>query len=223
MLAKDIMTRNVISATPAMSVRNAALLMLANGVSGLPVLDDNGAVCGMLTEGDLIRRIGVNWAAKDARERDDKQGLNTYIRTYGWSVEEAMTRNVVSIAPETDLGLVGKLMLEHNVKRIPVIDHGHLVGIVSRCDLLGLVIDAPPEKIAMGDDAIRLAVATRLATELGLSSDKVTVIVKDGQVYVEGTIETSVQRKAIRSLIENIGGIGAFVDQTRLPVHTTSN
>ena len=49
MLAKDIMTRDVVSATPMMSVRNAALLMLANGVSGLPVIDDNGAVCGILT------------------------------------------------------------------------------------------------------------------------------------------------------------------------------
>ncbi|MBB3456451.1 CBS domain-containing protein [Rhizobium sp. BK313] len=223
MLAKDIMTRDVVSATPMMSVRNAALLMLANGISGLPVIDDNGAVCGILTEGDLIRRVGDNWAANDARERDDRQGLNTYIQIYGWSVGEAMNSHVISIAPDTDVGRVGKLMLLHKIKRVPVIDHGHLVGIISRCDLLSLVIDAPSEKIARDDDALRLAVATRLATDLGLGSDKVMVTVKDGQVCVEGTVETSVQRKAIRSLVERIGGIGGYVDQTRLPVHKKPN
>lgn len=82
MQAKDIMTRNVITTTPTMSVRNAALLLRANDISGLPVIGDNGEVCGILTEGDLLRRVGDNWAssAKDKFEQDDRHGLNTYIQ-----------------------------------------------------------------------------------------------------------------------------------------------
>ena len=121
-----------------------------------------------------------------------ERGLNTYIQIYGWSVGEAMNSHVISIAPDTDVGRVGKLMLLHKIKRVPVIDHGHLVGIISRCDLLSLVIDAPSEKIARDDDALRLAVATRLATDLGLSSDKVTVTVNPASLTTMNVYSTSV-------------------------------
>src|SRR5882672_158436 len=132
MQAKDIMTRDVISVAPTTSVRNAALLMLANGVSGLPVIQNN-EVCGILTEGDLIRRVGTNWAAKPDNY-NDRTELQSYIQTYGWSVGDAMICDVVTIAPTTDVGQIGALMLSHKIKRLPVVGDRHLVGIVSRCD-----------------------------------------------------------------------------------------
>jgi CBS domain-containing protein len=218
MQAKDIMTRNVITATPTMSVRNAALLLRANDISGLPVLGDSGEVCGILTEGDLMRRVGNNWAssAKDTLERDDRHGLNTYIQIYGWSVGEAMNRDVISVTPEADVGQIGSLMLSHKIKRVPVISNHRLVGIVSRCDLINLVIDAPGRNIAKGDDAMRLAIKTRLATDLGIDSDKVDVTVKDGQVQVQGNLDSKIQRQAIRTLVEGLRGVAGYVDRTML-------
>ena len=218
MQAKDIMTRNVITTTPTMSVRNAALLLRANDISGLPLIDDNGEVCGILTEGDLMRRVGDNWAssAKDVPERDDRHGLNSYIQIYGWSVGEAMNREVISVTPETDVGRIGNLMLSHKIKRVPVISNHRLVGIVSRCDLINLVIDAPGRHIAKGDDAIKLAIKTRLAADLGIDGNKIDVAVKDGQVQVQGILESNIQQKAIRTLIEGIRGINGYVDRTTL-------
>ena len=162
MQAKDIMTRNVITAPPTMNVRNAALLMRANDISGLPIIDDDGKVCGMLTEGDLMRRFGNNCASavNGTLKRDDQHGLNTYIQMYGWSVGEAMSHDVISVAPDTDVGRIGGLMLSHKIKRVPVINEHRLVGIVSRSDLLNLIIDAPVQNVAMGDDAVRLAIAS---------------------------------------------------------------
>lgn len=218
MQAKDIMTRNVITATPAMSVRNAALLLRANDISGLPVIGDDGEVCGILTEGDLMRRVGDNWAtcAKDNQDRDDRHGLNTYIQIYGWSVGEAMKRDVISVTPDMDVGRIGGLMLSHKIKRVPVISSRRLVGIISRCDLISLVIDAPGGNVAKGDDAMRLAIKTRLATDLGIGSDKVDVTVKDGQVQVQGTLDSSIQRQAVRTLVEGIHGISGYLDRTML-------
>jgi len=216
--AKDIMTRNVITATSTMSVRNAALLLRANDISGLPVIGEDGEVCGILTEGDLMRRVGDNWAssAKDTMERDDRHSLNTYIQIYGWSVGEAMNRDVISVTPDTDVGRIGSLMLSHKIKRVPVISNRRLVGVVSRCDLLNLAIDAPSRHVAKGDDAMRLAIRTRLAADLGFGSDRVDVIVKDRQVQVQGTLESTVQRQAIRTLVEGIRGISGYLDRTML-------
>jgi CBS domain-containing protein len=215
MQAKDIMTKDVISVAPTTSVRNAALLMLTNGVSGLLVIHDN-EVCGILTEGDLIRRVGRNWAAK-TDDPNNRMGLDSYIQIHGWSVGEAMNRNVVTVAPTTDVSHIGALMVSHKIKRLPVVDAGHLVGIVSRCDLLGLVVDAPSEIVAAGDDAIKLAIATRLKADLGLGSERVGVTVNNAKVSVAGTVDTELQRRAIRALVENIRGINGYVDGTSLP------
>jgi predicted transcriptional regulator len=135
---------------------------------------------------------------------------------YGWSVGEAMSHDVISVAPDTDVGRIGGLMLSHKIKRVPVINEHRLVGIVSRSDLLNLIIDAPVQNVAIGDDAVRLAIRTRLVTDLGIGSDRVDVTVKDGQVEVRGNLDSDIQRQAIRILVENIRGVGGYVDRTIL-------
>jgi CBS domain-containing protein len=218
MQAKDIMTKNVIAVIPALNIRNAALLMRANDISGLPVVGDDGEVCGILTEGDLMRRVGDNWASSTngAGEHDGRHGLNTFPKIHSWSVGEAMNRHVISVPPDTDVGQIGTLMLTHRIKRVPVISDHRLVGIVSRCDLLNLVIDAPGQNVASEDDAIRLAVTARLATDLGFGNDQVEVTVKDKQVQVQGKLDSNIQRLAIRILVKGIHGVGGYIDQTTL-------
>ncbi|MGV2119855.1 CBS domain-containing protein [Agrobacterium rhizogenes] len=218
MQAKDIMTKNVIAIIPALNVRNAALLMRAKNISGLPVIGDDGEVCGILTEGDLMRRVGDNWVSSvnDAREHDGRHGLNTFVQIHSWSVGEAMNRNVISVPPDTDVGRIGTLMLAHRIKRVPVINDHRLVGIVSRRDLLNPIIDAPGQNIESEDDTIRLAVTARLATDLGFGNDQVEVTVKDRQVQVQGKLDSNIQRLAIRILVEGIQGVGGYIDQTTL-------
>jgi CBS domain-containing protein len=219
MQAKNVMTTKVVSTPPNASVRSAALKMLANDVSGLPVIDDDGVLVGMLTEGDLLRRVaGTAFSGgQDRKEHSDPQNLDAYIHSNGWSVQEAMCADVITVTPETDVKDIAAIMLSRRVKRVPVVHHGAVIGIVSRCDLLGIIIDAPSDIVASGDEAIRLALATRLKNDLDIDPERIELKVSNTQVFVSGRLETNLQRKAIRSLVESVRGIGGFIDETTLP------
>jgi CBS domain-containing protein len=137
MQAKDVMTARVASIGPGATVREAARLMIERGVSGLPVVDDE-RVIGMVTEGDLVRRRelgtepgGAWWlvALADGAAKD-------YRKANGVSVRDVMTRPVFGVRPNASLRQVAKLMQERGIKRVPVMEDGRLVGIVSRADLV---------------------------------------------------------------------------------------
>lgn len=217
MQAKNVMTTKVFSIAPTASVRSAALSLIAHDVSGLPVIDDEGKVVGIVTEGDLLRRVAGSLSASASdREHDDPQALEDYVHSHGWSVKDAMCTDVVTVGPETDVRKIAAMMLTHGIKRVPVIDKGQLIGIVSRCDLLGMIIDAPQEIVASGDDSIRLAIATRLKSDLGIDPERIKLIVADARVSVAGCLETNLQRKAIRALIESVRGVSGYNDATTL-------
>ncbi len=154
--------------------------------------------------------------AKDMLEQDDRHGLNIYIQIHGWSVGEAMNHEAISAPPETVAGRIGNLMLTHIIKRAPVMSNRRPVGVVSPCDLINLVIDAPGRRAAKGSDAMRLTTKARLTADLGIGSDKVDLVVKDGQVQVQGIPEPNIQQKAIRTLVEGIRGINGYLDRTTL-------
>lgn len=218
MQAKNVMTTKVFSIAPTASVRSAALSLIAHDVSGLPVIDDEGKVVGIVTEGDLLRRVAGSAfeSARDRAEHDDPQSLEDYVLTHGWSVKDTMCTDVVTVGPETDVRDIAGMMLSRKIKRVPVIDKGQLIGIVSRCDLLGIIIDAPQDIIASGDDSIRLAISTRLKSDLGIDPECIELIVSDARVSIGGYLETNLQRKAIRALVESVRGVSAYVDATTL-------
>jgi CBS domain-containing protein len=137
MQAKDVMTTAVAAIGADATVRDAARLMVERGVSGLPVIEDD-RVIGMVSEGDLVRRTelgtetaGSWWllALADGAARD-------YRKTHGRAVRDVMTRPVFGVRPSASLREIAKLMQERRIKRVPVLDAGRLVGIVSRADLL---------------------------------------------------------------------------------------
>lgn len=218
MQAKNVMTTKVHSIPSTASVRSAAMSLIANDISGLPVVDDDGHLIGMVTEGDLLRRVASQPLSllQDEVERTDPQSLEDYIRLNGWSVRDAMSEKVISVGPETDLREVAGIMLSHGIKRVPVIDKGSLIGIVSRCDLLGMVIDAPFDIIASGDESIRLAITSRLKNDLGIDPARIELAVNDSRVQIGGCLDTAVQRRAIRALVESMRGVNGFIDTTTL-------
>jgi CBS domain-containing protein len=120
-------------------VEDAANLMLKTRVSGLPVVDANGAVVGIITEGDLLRRVELGTAGPRAgrlwsflapgRAADD------FVCTHGRRVGEVMTSEVVSTCADTSLSEIVALMEARQIKRLPVLHRGRLIGIVSRADL----------------------------------------------------------------------------------------
>jgi CBS domain-containing protein len=111
MKAEDVMTTNVITVTENQTKQEAARLLAEHRISGLPVVSDSHAVVGVVTEYDIIGKEG---------------------RTVG----EIMSRGVITVTPDTDLEEVSHLLVHERIKRVPVLNQGRLVGIVSRADLV---------------------------------------------------------------------------------------
>src|SRR5947199_3823350 len=155
---KDVVTLKVISIGADEPVLKAARLMLQNRISGLPVLDKEGQLVGIVTEGDFLRRGELGTQRQRPRWLEFLLGPGRlaaeYVQASGQKVAQVMTTEVKSITPETPLEDVVRLMERHRVKRLPVVQEGKLVGVVSRADLLHALGSVARElKPAAGDDA----------------------------------------------------------------------
>ncbi|WP_064712901.1 CBS domain-containing protein [Rhizobium bangladeshense] len=214
MQARDIMTTNVVSISPSVSVRHAVTTMLQNHVSGLPVVDDHGRICGMVTEGDLLLRREVRFSPRPARapESISEIDLERYIGSNGWCVADVMSQDVIVARPDSEVSDIAESLQVHRIKRLPIVDDERLVGIVSRRDILSVIAEAPTALLPRGDEAITLAVRTRLRSDLGLTPQKVQVSVLNGQVTVGGQVESELKRRAVKVLVEGLGGIAGYKD-----------
>jgi CBS domain-containing protein len=138
MTIEEIMTRDVITVSPTTPIHKAARLMVEHGVSGLPVVDDDGRLVGIISEGDLILRQ----KRRDERPwwrwffEDGEQLAREYQKAVGTTVGEVMTRSVVSISPVWGIEMAAAILQNRRIRRLPVVHDGQLVGIVSRADLI---------------------------------------------------------------------------------------
>lgn len=147
MTIEQVMTRDVITVNPAASIHTAARLMVDHGVSGLPVVADDGKLVGIISEGDLIlrhtRRAQRPWWR--AFFEDPEQVAREYRKAAGTTVAEVMSHPVVSISPVWGIEIAAAIFQNRGIRRIPVVRDGQLVGIVTRADLIkALVIEPTP-------------------------------------------------------------------------------
>lgn len=226
MLAKDIMTTEIVTVGPGHSIIHAAQIMLGNQVSGLPVIGDNGSLIGMLTEGDLMRRTELgrgHFNSRSTSEAKENIVAADYIQSASWRVSDVMSRDVVSIPPDSSLTLIAELMERHHCKRIPVVRGNEMVGIVSRADLLRAIISAPPEHIISGDNALKIAIMARLATDAGLETFDLRATVENGHVTLSGTVETANKREAARVAAESVRGSKSVTNEITLSIAENRN
>lgn len=215
MRVRDVMTTKVVRLSPDNSVRQAAKLMLENHVSGLPVVDDEGHLVGVLSEGDLIRRTELcsTMVASPAElELAPDERANAFVRRCSWRVGDAMTTDLVTIDEDASVVRVSRLMQERGIKRIPVMRNEELVGIVSRADLLKAILAAKQDEPLADDEAIRRSIVVRLGENTGLEGRNVVVAVTDGIVHLWGNVEIADCRRAARVLAENVGGVRGVVE-----------
>ena len=211
MKAKDIMSVAVATVSPDHSVRHAAAIMCDRRISGLPVVDDEGRLVGILTEGDLLRRaeLGTEFYLQPDR---GGQAARDHLRTHSWKVEDVMAKDVVTIDEETPLGRIAALMAERGVKRLPVMRDGALVGIVSRADLLRAISVAKLDPPIKGDEALRRSILARIEEVAELRDSGLGVIVSDGVVHLWGQLPSEPARLAARAIAEGVRGTAGVVD-----------
>jgi CBS domain-containing protein len=216
MKAHDVMTWGTITVEPEASVVRAVRLMLQNKISGLPVVDDKGQLVGMVTEGDFLRRGELGTQRQRPRWLEFLLGPGRlaaeYVQSSGRKVVEIMTPEPKTITPETPLDEVVGLMERHRIKRLPVVQDGKLVGIVSRANLLHALASVADEvKAPAGDDA---TIRERILAECSRQpwAPHVNVVVRDSVVGLWGAITDERERQAFIVAAENVPGVKAVHD-----------
>ncbi|AXL53889.1 histidine kinase [Paraburkholderia caffeinilytica] len=220
MRASDVMTGNVISVTPDMTVREVARILVDNGISGAPVLESDGHVAGMISEGDLLRRAEIG---TDERTRTSWLDLwsasheaRDYIKTHAVKVRDVMTTDVVTVQPDTPLGEVAGILETRRIKRVPVTKAGQLVGIVSRANLvqaLASVPDEPASDATLSDAEIRAMLMGELAGRKWSFAGR-NIVVTDGVVHLWGIFHSLEAVDAVRVAAQGIPGVKRVEDHT---------
>lgn len=186
MLAKDIMASPVTMIGEHQNVRQAIEIISASKFGAVPVDHGEDVLTGIVTEGDLLRRISSSNGRRPVpHTRDRKEARADYIKARSWRIKGVMTTPVL-----------GAILLAHPIKHIPVAAEGRLVGVVSRRDLMRAIVDTPSESTASGDQALQTAVRCRLEPELKIAPKDVETSVSNGLVIFRGEVESSIEREA---------------------------
>jgi CBS-domain-containing membrane protein len=213
MVARDVMSRQVLTVAPETSVSEVARLLLERRISAAPVVDAQGRLAGIVSEGDLMTRPETgatrrpSWWLSLLGGREDAAH---YVKAHGSRAADVMTREVVTVTEDTPLGEVARLLEERRIKRVPVVRRGKLVGIVSRADLLrGLASARPrPTKGAPASDrSIQEKLVKTLVRQEWAPLGQINVIVTNGVVHLWGLVESPDQRRALRVAAERIAGV----------------
>jgi len=229
MRAIDVMTPNVITVDPDTSVQTLARLLCERGISGVPVVDRDERLVGIVSEGDLLHRAETGTERRPGRlvARSRSWWLDTiaayrdlardYVKTYGRTAKDVMTREVISVTDTTQLADIAMLLETNRIKRVPVLRNGRLVGIVSRANLVRALAVTKSDS-AIDADSDDRTIRDKLLAELkGQEWFSVQdwfkiwapdIIVRDRVVHFWlSNDQTEEERRALRVAAENIPGV----------------
>jgi CBS domain-containing protein len=220
LMAADVMTPDVITVTPDTSVREIAKLLYTRHISGVPVIDREKRVIGIVGEGDLLGHAEVAGERRRTWWLDAFVNSNAlardYIKTHGRVAADVMTPTVITVAPTALIAEIAKILERHRIKRVPVIDGGKLVGIVTRGDLLQALAAAEVARPASVDDrAIRERLLAELETQRWAHLLTKNIVVQNGVIHLSGFVETLEERHALHIAAENVPGVERVEDHCR--------
>ena len=202
--AKDVMTTHVVAVRSDASYREMANALRTNRVSGLPVVDAEGTVVGVVSQTDLLTKGST----------DTRRGWPTrrkHVATAELTAADLMTRPAVTTSPDELVTSVARLMSARRLRRVPVIDsQGRLVGIICRSDVLS-VFSRP-------DEDIRREITQDVIMD-GFFTDpaRLTVTVQDGIVTLAGEPGGVVLGRGIADQVRHVEGVVAVRDRFRYP------
>jgi len=218
MQAQDIMARDVLTVMPSTRIDVALDLMLQRKVSGLPVLNEDGTLVGILRDllrrtetgtGDRHRSRLLTFLIGPGKEADEFVHSNSRV------VADLMTPSVLSVAETATLDQVVALMEKKRIRRVPVLRDGKLVGIISRADLLRALAQklAGEAQQPSSDADIEKALFDKLAGSSWSAASNIGITVKEGIVTLNGFVYDERARAALRVAAENTPGVKGVVDQ----------
>jgi CBS domain-containing protein len=221
MKAKHVMVSPVITGQADMTVREVAKVLSENRISAIPIVDDAGNVIGIVSEGDLIRRAEIGTQKHRSwwllLFTSNVQLAEEYARAHARKVRDLMTHEVISVEPQTSLSAIAQLLERHHIKRVPVLESGKLVGIVTRGNLVQAIATAPQKgHRPLGDEEIRTKIQKRLEAESWSNSAFINVTVSEGEVNLWGIVRSEAERNAVRVAAEGIAGVKDIKDHLAL-------
>jgi CBS domain-containing protein len=221
MKARDVMVSHVITVGPELDVKAVANTLVANGISAVPVVAIDGSIVGIVSEGDLMRRAvsGTKRSRWLETFSSAEQLMADFVRAHGRKAKDVMTRQVISISPDTSLQEIANLLEKNGIKRVPVIENGRLVGIVSRANLVQALATRGLAfvDVAEADEALRKVILLNLRKlPWTTAMTMVDVIVDRGVVNLWGVVRNEEEKNAVRITAEGTPGVQAVNDHVRV-------
>jgi CBS domain-containing protein len=219
MKAADVMVSPVITVGPDATVQDVADILNRNRISAVPVLSQQGKILGIVSEGDLLRRV----ESGTERHRSWWLALLTskfklgdeYVKAHSHKVTDVMTSSVLTVSPDTPLGDIASVLEKNGIKRVPVVTDGKLVGIVSRANLVQAIATIGKTiktQDAVSDAALREKVIRQLDSLPLAWPALINVIVNDGNIELWGIVESESEKQVARVAAETAPGVGAVID-----------
>jgi CBS domain-containing protein len=212
MQAQDVMTTKVVSVAPHTPVAEIAKLLLERQISAVPVVGDDRRLLGIVSEGDLIHELGQDGAPRswwlDLLASPQARAA-AYLKSHGRLARDVMTRSVIAVTPDAPLPQIARLLEARRIKRVPVVQDGQLIGIVSRADLLrAFALQPAAEAAARADDRDLRERLTVEFEDAGLVwHPYVNIVVNDGVVHLWGIVRIGSEIDALRVAAERIPGV----------------
>jgi CBS domain-containing protein len=220
----DVMTTDVVTVSPETPIRDIAELLYTRRISGVPVVDVNRRLLGIVGEGDLIMHASTIGEQRPAwwlkLFSGDTRLAGDYARAHGRAARDVMRTRIITISETTSIAAAAKLFHKHQLKRLPVLRDGRLVGIITRSDLLKVLASprATP-RISLDDRTIRQRLIEHLSTQPWTDLGSKNIIVENGTVHLFGFVQNDEERQAMRVAAEAIPGVKSVEDHMVLEPH----
>jgi len=197
----DVMTRDVVSVTPDIPLKDVAAVLVERGISGLPVCGPDGVVVGVLSEADLLVKQGGSpersgglfaWLVETASAPD-------LAKLRAHTAGEAMTAPAITVETASPVSEAARTMVSLGVNRLPVVEDGRLVGIVTRADLVRL--------FTRSDEEIARDIRQDVVKRLWIAPERIEVDVEQGEVVLRGEVDTEVEAALLEKRIPLVAGV----------------
>lgn len=223
MKARDVMVSDVITVGPELDLKAVANTLVANGISAVPVVAIDGSIVGIISEGDLMHRAVSGAGRKRSWWLENfssaEQLMAEFVKAHGRKAKDVMTRQVISVHPDTSVQEIANLLEKHGIKRVPVLEGGRLAGIVSRANLVQALAShgLAYVNITEADDVLRKIIVSNLRKLPWTAAlQMVDVLVDRGVVNLWGVVRNEEEKNAIRVIAEETPGVQAVNDHLRV-------